>query len=184
MGSCCRRWASRWCTICRGSGKACRITSADPLQHPSIQPNYLSTELDRRVAVAGIKVARRIAATPSLAPQITEEFVPGVHYQSDDELLEAARLFSQTIYHPTSTCRMGRDDLAVVDARLRVHGTEGLRVVDASVMPEIISGNTNAPTIMIAEKAADMILEDARRTTAMAAAGKEPSPRQGAAVEA
>jgi choline dehydrogenase len=161
-----------------------RITSADPLQHPSIQPNYLSTELDRRVAVAGIKVARRIAATPSLAPQITEEFVPGVHYQSDDELLEAARLFSQTIYHPTSTCRMGRDDLAVVDARLRVHGTEGLRVVDASVMPEIISGNTNAPTIMIAEKAADMILEDARRTTAMAAAGKEPSPRQGAAVEA
>jgi choline dehydrogenase len=160
-----------------------RIKSADPMQHPSIQPNYLSTELDRRVAVAGIKVARRIAAAPSLAPHITEEFVPGPTYQRDEELLEAARLYSQTIYHPTSTCRMGRDDRAVVDARLRVHGIEGLRVVDASIMPEIVSGNTNAPTIMIAEKGADMILEDARRGTA---AGWTPSSslRQKTTVEA
>jgi choline dehydrogenase len=112
------------------------------------------------VAVNGIKVARRIAAAPSLKSCITSEFVPGEAYQSDDELLAAARLHSQTIYHPTSTCRMVSDELAVVDARLRVHGIEGLRVVDASVRPEISSGNTNAPTIMIAEKAADMILED------------------------
>lgn len=168
----------------RPESRGCvRIKSADPLQHPSIQPNYLSTELDRRVAVAGIKVARRIAAAPALAPQLTEEFVPGARYRSDDELLEAARLFSQTIYHPTSTCRMGRDRLAVVDERLRVHGTEGLRVVDASVMPEIVSGNTNAPTIMIAEKAADMILEDARRATALEPR-KEPSGREAATLEA
>ena len=160
-----------------------RIRSADPMRYPSIQPNYLSTELDRRVAVAGIKVARRIAAAPSLAPHITEEFVPGPAYRSDEELLEAARLFSQTIYHPTSTCRMGRDDRAVVDARLRVRGIEGLRVVDASIMPEIVSGNTNAPTIMIAEKAADMILEDVQRTTAVELR-TESVPRPGTAVEA
>ncbi|MGH7069340.1 MAG: GMC family oxidoreductase [Acetobacteraceae bacterium] len=139
-----------------------RIKSADPMQNPAIQPNYLSTEHDRRVAVDGIKVARKIAAAPALASQITEEYVPGKRYQSDDELLEAARLFSQTIYHPTGTCRMGNDAGAVVDARLRVHGLSGLRVVDASIMPEITSGNTNAPTLMIAEKAADMILQDRR----------------------
>ena len=140
-----------------------RINSPDPMQYPSIQPNYLSTELDRRVAVGGIKVARRIAGAPPLASQIIEEFVPGAQYRTDAELLEAARLYSQTIYHPTSTCRMGTDPhRAVVDARLRVHGMDGLRVVDASIMPEIVSGNTNAPTIMIAEKAADMILEGAR----------------------
>lgn len=142
-----------------------RVKCADPKQYPSIQPNYLSTELDQRVAVAGIKVARKIASAPSLAAHITEEFVPGSGYQTDEELLEAVQRFSQTIYHPTSTCRMGGDEGSVVDARLRVHGVEGLRVVDASIMPEIVSGNTNAPTIMIAEKASDMILEDARRST-------------------
>lgn len=106
------------------------------------------------------KVARRIAAAPSLKAHIIEEKIPGVQYQSDSELLDAARQFSQTIYHPTGTCKMGIDDMAVVDARLRVHGIENLRVADASIMPEIISGNTNAPTIMIGEKAADMILDD------------------------
>lgn len=139
-----------------------RITSPDALVYPEIQPNYLSTETDRRVAVNGVKVARSIADAPSLAPHITDEFVPGRQYQTDDELLDAVRNFSQTIYHPTSTCKMGQDEMAVVDERLRVRGVGGLRVVDASIMPEIVSGNTNAPAIMIAEKAADMILEDAR----------------------
>ncbi len=137
------------------------IKSRDPLEHPAIHPNYLSDERDHRVAIDSIKVARRISQAPALAPHIIDEFVPGRQYQSDEELLEAARKYSQTIYHPTSTCKMGHDAMAVVDARLRVHGVSGLRVVDASIMPEIVSGNTNAPTIMIAEKAADMILEDA-----------------------
>ncbi|WP_018231263.1 GMC family oxidoreductase [Thioalkalivibrio thiocyanodenitrificans] len=153
-----------------------RIVSPDPLQYPSIQPNYLSSELDQRVTVGGIKVARRIAAAPSLAPHILEEYVPGAEFQSDEELLEAARRFSQTIYHPAGTCKMGVDGHAVVDARLRVHGVEGLRVVDAAVMPEITSGNTNAPVIMIAEKASDMILEDARRGETAAGAGSEAGP--------
>jgi choline dehydrogenase len=139
------------------------IKSTDPLEYPAIHPNYLSDERDHKVAVGGIKVARRIAEAPSLALHILSEFVPGSQYQTDEELLLAARRHSQSIYHPTSTCKMGHDDMAVVDDRLRVHGVEGLRVVDASIMPEIISGNTNAPTIMIAEKAADMIKEDANR---------------------
>lgn len=135
------------------------INSPDPFVHPSIQPNYLSDERDCEVAVGGIKVARRIAAAPSLRDCVIDEFVPGRNFQTDDELLDAARRFSQTIYHPTSTCKMGSDDMAVVDHELRVHGIIGLRVADASIMPEIVSGNTNAPTIMIAEKAADMILK-------------------------
>ncbi len=139
-----------------------KVVSPDPLEHPAIHPNYLSTETDQRVAVGGIKVARKISEAPSLKPHIIDEFVPGRHYQSDDELLTAARQHSQTIYHPTSTCAMGNDDRAVVDARLRVHGIEGLRVADASIMPEIVSGNTNAPSIMIGEKVSDMILEDAK----------------------
>lgn len=137
-----------------------RITSPDPMKYPSIQPNYLSEEEDIRVVVDAIKVARKIAAAQPLADVITEEFVPGGKFISDDELLDAARQFSQTIYHPAGTCKMGNDDMAVVDARLRVHGLKGLRVVDASVMPVIVSGNTNGPTIMIAEKGADMIKED------------------------
>jgi choline dehydrogenase len=141
------------------------IRSKDPLQHPAIHPNYLSDERDHQVAIDGIKVARRIAAAPALSRHIIDEYVPGYHYQSDAELLDAARRYSQTIYHPTSTCKMGQDDMAVVDERLRVRGVRRLRVVDASIMPEIVSGNTNAPTIMIAEKASDMILEDARAIT-------------------
>ncbi len=137
------------------------IKSKDPLEHPAIYPNYLSDERDQQVAIDGIKVARSIAKAPALASHIIDEYVPGYQYQSDAELLDAARRYSQTIYHPTSTCKMGQDNMAVVDERLRVHGVRRLRVVDASIMPEIISGNTNAPTIMIAEKASDMILEDA-----------------------
>ena len=139
-----------------------RITSADSMQYPAIIPNYLSDNRDCQVAIDGIKVARRIAEAPSMKKHIVDEYVPGRQYQSDEELLEAARQYSQTIYHPTSTCKMGQDDLAVVDSRLRVHGIERLRIADASIMPEIVSGNTNAPTIMIGEKAADMILEDNR----------------------
>ncbi|MEJ2576016.1 MAG: GMC family oxidoreductase N-terminal domain-containing protein [Gammaproteobacteria bacterium] len=146
------------------------IKSKDPLEHPAIHPNYLSDERDRQVAVDGIKVARRIAAAPALSQHIIDEYVPGYRYQSDGELLEAARHYSQTIYHPTGTCKMGHDPMAVVDDRLRVHGTRGLRVVDASIMPEIVSGNTNAPTIMIGEKASDMILEDADP------GGRQPGP--------
>lgn len=136
------------------------IVSSDPLKYPAIHPNYLSDERDHAVAVGGIKVARRIAEAPSLASHIIDEYVPGRKFQSDEELLYAARQYSQTIYHPTSTCKMGHDETAVVDDRLRVHGVDNLRVADASIMPEIVSGNTNAPTIMIAEKASDMILED------------------------
>lgn len=139
------------------------ILSSDPLQYPKITSNYLSDVRDRQVAIDAIKVARRIAQAPSMAAQIVSEFVPGDRYQTDEELLDAARRYSQSIYHPAGTCKMGNDSMAVVDERLRVHGISGLRVVDASIMPEIISGNTNAPTIMIAEKGADMILSDNKR---------------------
>jgi choline dehydrogenase len=135
------------------------ISSPDPLAYPQIHPNYLSDERDCAVAVGGIKVARRIAAAPSLRDCIVDEYVPGREFQSDAELLDAARQYSQTIYHPVGTCKMGNDPAAVVDHQLKVHGIEGLRVADASIMPEIISGNTNAPSIMIGEKAADMILQ-------------------------
>ena len=137
-----------------------RITNADALKYPSIQPNYLSAPEDQQVVIDAIKVARKIAEAQPLSDVISEEYVPGRNYQTDEELLEAARQFSQTIYHPVGTCKMGSDNWAVVDSRLCVHGLLGIRVVDASVMPTIVSGNTNAPTIMIAEKAADMILED------------------------
>jgi choline dehydrogenase len=139
------------------------IKSADPLAYPGIYPNYLSDPRDQQTAIAALRVARKIAAAPSLAPHIISEFVPGPQFETDAELLDAARRFSQSIYHPSGTCKMGHDDMAVVDDRLRVHGMQNLRVVDASIMPEIVSGNTNAPTIMIAEKAADMILADAVR---------------------
>ncbi|WP_442807905.1 GMC family oxidoreductase [Trinickia soli] len=145
------------------------IRSADPLQYPAIHANYLSDERDHPVVIGGIRVARRIAAAPSLASRIVSEFTPGAQYQSDAELLEAARQYSQSIYHPACTCKMGNDPVAVVDERLRVRGIARLRVVDASIMPELVSGNTNAPVIMIAEKAADMIIEDGRSRPVSAA---------------
>jgi choline dehydrogenase len=138
------------------------IRSRDAHQPPAMQPNYLSTELDCATAVAGIRVARAIAAAPAMAEYIVDEYRPGPAAQSDAELLDFARNYGATIFHPAGTCKMGDDALAVVDSRLRVHGIDGLRVVDGSIMPTLVSGNTNAPIIMIAEKAADMIAEDAR----------------------
>ena len=139
-----------------------RIKSADPMVQPEIRINYLATETDRTANVEGLKILRKILNAPALKPFVVDEYDPGSKVQTDAELLAYCRQRGSTIYHPTSTCRMGNDPLAVVDQRLRVRGIEGLRVVDCSIMPDLVSGNTNAPVIMIAEKASDMILEDAR----------------------
>ncbi|MFY9317568.1 MAG: GMC family oxidoreductase N-terminal domain-containing protein [Burkholderiales bacterium] len=138
-----------------------RIRSVDPFEAPLMQPLYLSADLDRRCAVAGIRLARSLAATRALKPYVAEEYRPGPSAASDDELLEFARNYGATIFHPSGTCKMGDDPMAVVDDRLRVRGLAGLRVVDCSIMPTLVSGNTHAPVVMIAEKAAGMILADA-----------------------
>lgn len=138
------------------------IKSADPMAAPAIRPNYLATPEDQRMHVTALRMARQIMASPAIAPIVETELRPGAQVESDEALLDHARRTGITIYHPVSTCRMGPqpENGDVVDARLKVHGLRGLRVVDASIMPELISGNTNAPTIMIAEKAVDMIKED------------------------
>ena len=141
-----------------------RIRSTDPLEPPAMLANYLSTELDQRTAVAGVKAARAIAASRAMRPFIKREVKPGPDAADDAALLDFCRHHGATIFHPSGTCKMGVDAMAVVDARLRVHGVAGLRVVDGSVMPTLVSGNTHAPIVMLAEKAADMIREDARRT--------------------
>jgi len=150
------------CQLRPESRGSLRIRSADPAAPPEIRINYLATEVDRTTNVEGLKILRRILQAPALRPFVVEEVDPGNKVSTDEELLAYCRQRGSTIYHPTSTCRMGSDPLAVVDQRLRVRGIEGLRVVDASVMPDLVSGNTNAPIIMIAEKASDMILQDAR----------------------
>jgi len=150
------------CQLRPESRGSLRIKSADPSVPPAIRINYLATETDRAAFVDGIKMLRKILAAPALKPFVIGEVEPGPKIASDEEILNFCRQRGSTVYHPTSTCRMGNDPLAVVDQRLRVRGIEGLRVVDASIMPDLMSGNTNAPTIMIAEKASDMILEDAR----------------------
>jgi len=141
-----------------------QIKSPDPHSHPVIQPNYLSTESDRRVAIDSMKLTRKISAAPALTKYLPTEFLPGADKQSDQELALAASNIGTTIFHPVGTCKMGpaSDASAVVDARLRVHGIARLRVVDASIMPSITSGNTNSPTIMIAEQGSRFILEDRR----------------------
>jgi choline dehydrogenase len=137
-----------------------RIRSRDPQQHPAIALNYLATEEDRRVALDSIRITRRIMSAPALARFQPQEFRPGPELQSDEDLLRAAGDLGTTIFHPVGTCRMGRDEKAVVDDRLKVRGVQGLRVIDASVMPRITSGNTNAPTMMIAEQAAEFVKRD------------------------
>ena len=135
-----------------------RARSPDPAVAPAIQPNYLADDADRRAAVDGLRWARRLLASAALAPFRGSETVPGPELQSDEALLAYARARGSTVYHAISTCRMGPDHNAVVGTDLRVHGIAGLRVVDASVMPTMVSANTNAATLMIAEKASDMIL--------------------------
>ena len=149
------------CNLQPASRGHVRVKNADPLQAPAITLNYLSAKEDLEVAVAGLRFTRRIMAANALAKFEPEEWKPGRDVDSDDDLERAARDLGTTIFHPVGTCKMGHDELAVVDDRLAVHGIEGLRVIDASIMPRISSGNTNAPTVMIAEKGAAFILEDA-----------------------
>ena len=139
------------------------ITSADPTAQPAIVANYLAEEVDRQVTLDGMKLARKIAEQPSFKRHLKREVMPGPEVQTDEAMLAVAKEKGTTVFHPCGTCKMGSDPKAVVDQRLRVHGIKGLRVIDASIMPNMISGNTNAPTIMIAEKASDMIREDARQ---------------------
>jgi len=159
-------WSGFTLSVCQlrpaSRGQVC-IRSRDAAQPPAIAPNYLSAELDQRTAVAAVRAARAIAAAPAMRPYVKRERKPGADAQSDAELLDFCRRDGATIFHPSGTCRMGSDAHAVVDARLRVHGVQRLRVVDCSVMPTLVSGNTHAPVVMMAEKAADMIRADARQ---------------------
>ncbi|MBX2883867.1 MAG: choline dehydrogenase [Granulosicoccus sp.] len=149
------------CQLRPESRGSVHIKSADIDEHPTITPNYLSTDLDCRTAVEAVRFTRAIMQTTAMKQHVKSEVLPDPAASTDDELLDQARDIANTIYHPTSTCRMGADpDSSVLDPELKVRGVAGLRVVDASVMPEIVSGNTNAPTIMIAERASDLILAD------------------------
>ena len=140
--------------------------SPNPAEQPAINPRYFAEETDRRAVVAGLKIVRRLFSAPAIKQYVGAETLPGEHVQSDDELLDYARQYGSTVFHASCSCKMGRDQLAVVDDQLRVHGLQGLRVVDASVMPAVTSTNTNAPTIMIAEKGAAMILAQSRQRLA------------------
>jgi choline dehydrogenase len=142
------------------------LRSGDSNDAPVIQPNYLSAEIDKGCMLSGLKLARKLAQTEPLKSYMTEEYQPGPAVQSDSDILAFIRNTAGTIFHPAGTCKMGSDPMAVVDERLRVRGLEGIRVVDCSIMPTLISGNTNSPTVMIAEKASDMILADAQAAQA------------------
>ncbi|MGB8436273.1 MAG: GMC oxidoreductase, partial [Burkholderiales bacterium] len=134
-----------------------RIRSVDPTAAPAIRYNYLSTENERRTMVAGLKFVRRLVNTPPLAGYVAEEVQPGPRVQSDDDWLAFGREVGDTVFHPTSTCRMGEDARAVVDAQLRVRGVAALRVIDASILPAVVSGNTNAAVLAIAEMGATLV---------------------------
>jgi choline dehydrogenase len=150
------------CNLRPTSRGTVRLQSTDTGQAPAIRPNYLSTEEDQRVAIDALRLVRRIISMPSLQKYRPEEYKPGSQLTADDELLHGARDIGTTIFHPVGTAKMGTssDSMAVTDARLRVYGIDGLRVIDASIMPTITSGNTNSPTLMIADKGAAMVLED------------------------
>lgn len=156
-------FTSSTCQLRPESKGEIKLKSPNPMDYPAIYANYLSASADQEAVVAGMKWSRKFAQSETLRPLIDEELRPGLHAATDEQLLDAGRNLAQSIYHPTGTCKMGpKDDpTAVVDNRLRVYGVEGLRIANAAIMPALVSGNTNAPTIMIGEKAADMILEDA-----------------------
>jgi choline dehydrogenase-like flavoprotein len=150
------------CNLRPESRGSVHLSSPDFAAQPAISPNYLSASRDREIAVRSIRLTRRIVAQPSFARFRPEEFKPGPSYQSEADLERAAGDIGTTIFHPVGTCRMGNDPQSVVDIRLKLRALKGLRIADASIMPSITSGNTNSPTIMIAEKAAEMILADNR----------------------
>ena len=159
------------CIPCRQESRGwLRIRSPDPAAPPAIQPSYLSTQADKDTLIGGLRIARSVMKTRAMQEFVDDEFLPGAATESDEEWLAHIANTAGTTYHPTSTCMMGTHERAVVDSELRVHGIEGLRVVDASIMPAVVSGNTNAATIMIAEKGTDMILEVARSAPAVKAA--------------
>ncbi len=160
------------CIPCRPESRGwLRIRSPDPAAPPAIQPNYLATRTDKEVMVAGLRIARRVFAAPAMRKLVTAEHWPGAAAETDEEILDYVRATAGTTFHPTSTCMMGNNGTSVVDAELRVHGVGGLRVIDASVMPTVVSGNTNATAIMIGEKGADMILRSNRAVSPAAAPG-------------
>jgi choline dehydrogenase len=134
------------------------ITAADPRKPPAINFNFLSSPPDAELTVRAVRIAREIMTAPAMTPLQVSEIAPGVDRTTDDEILHWVRNAAETTYHPVGTCKMGSDPVAVVDSQLRVHGIAGLRIADASIMPTLTSGNTNAPSIMIGEKAADMLL--------------------------
>ena len=153
------------CSVCQlrpESTGSIHIQSAAADASPAIKPNFLSQDVDRAALIEGMRIARRVGEAPALADYADHELYPGPDIETDDEILDFCRRTGSTVFHPIGTCKMGSDANAVVDERLRVRGVRGLRVADASIMPTLVSGNTNAPSIMIGEKGADMILEDAR----------------------
>jgi choline dehydrogenase len=156
------------CQLRPDSRGTVRIKSNNPADAPAIQPRYLSARTDCDTVVAGLQVLRKVMSQPVMRKLIAEEHAPGPQCASDADLLAYARNTGTTVYHPTSTCRMGSDPAAVVDERLRLRGFEHLRVVDASIMPTVVSGNTNAAAVMIGEKGSDMILQDAGATAPIA----------------
>ena len=159
------------CIPCRPESRGwLRIRSPDPAAPPAIQPNYLATQADKDTLIAGLRIARGVMRTRAMQEFVDDEFLPGAATESDEEWLAHVAKTAGTTYHPTSTCMMGTHERAIVDSELRVHGIDGLRVIDASIMPAVVSGNTNAATIMIAEKGADMILAAARSAPAVKAA--------------
>ncbi|HEX5567149.1 MAG TPA: GMC oxidoreductase, partial [Streptomyces sp.] len=139
-----------------------RLVSADPADMPAVDPNYLDDPQDWEVTLEGFEWIRKVLSAPAFRSYVRKEHMPGAHVRSEKDIRDYIRAWAKTDYHPVGTCKMGNDELAVVDSRLRVHGLEGLRVIDSSIMPTIISGNTQAPAIMIGEKGADMVIADAR----------------------